>query len=95
MRKNVPRSRGCVTHAAILLALPPNQNGYMIRSWAAAFFFLSSSCGFAAAAAAAAAMVVGAATGLEGGVVSVIVGTELMSVGIFLCTASTREVVHP
>lgn len=91
MRKNVPRSRGCVTHAAILLALPPNQNGYMIRSWAAAFFFFSSSCGFAAAA----AMVVGAATGLEGGVVSVIVGTELMSVGIFLCTASTREVVHP
>lgn len=76
MRKNVPRSRGCVTHAAILLALPPNQNGYMIRSWAAAFFFFSSSCGFAAAA----AMVVGAATGLEGGVVSVIVGTELMSV---------------
>lgn len=25
---HLPRSRGWVTHAAILLALPPNQNGY-------------------------------------------------------------------
>lgn len=28
--QNVPRSKGCVTQAAMLLALPPNQKGYLI-----------------------------------------------------------------
>lgn len=28
--QHLPKSSGCVTHAAMLLALPPNQNGYRI-----------------------------------------------------------------
>jgi len=37
-RKHKPRSKGCVTHAAKQLALPPNQKGYLMGG-ASIFFF--------------------------------------------------------
>lgn len=39
VQHHVPRSNGCVTQAAKLLALPPNQKGYRID----AFFLVGSS----------------------------------------------------
>jgi hypothetical protein len=41
-KSQIPKSKGCVTHAAKQLALPPNQNGYLICSFSN-FFFLGSS----------------------------------------------------
>jgi hypothetical protein len=37
MREDLPKSKGCVTHAAIQLALPPNQNGYLTCAFSQAF----------------------------------------------------------
>ena len=45
IEEQIPRSNGCVTHAAKQLALPPNQNGYLTFSrsyflrWAASLAF--------------------------------------------------------
>jgi hypothetical protein len=44
--RNIPRSKGWVTQAAILLALPPNQKGYRIVA------FFASAVAFAGVAAA-------------------------------------------
>jgi hypothetical protein len=64
--QNILKSRGCVTQAAKLLALPPNQKGYRIAGALSFFFFCSpacSCCGSAEEAAwAAEVMVVGCAT---------------------------------
>jgi hypothetical protein len=49
--ENSPRSRGCVTQAAKLLALPPNQNGYRMAVFAIFCFFCSSLAALATAAA--------------------------------------------
>ena len=67
--QNLPRSSGCVTQAAMLLALPPNQNGYRT---AGGFFFLRSSTLAATATSgllvvAAAVVVVGAEAEAEAG----------------------------
>lgn len=43
---NIPKSKGWVTQAAILLALPPNQKGYLIVA------FFASAVAFAGAVAA-------------------------------------------
>lgn len=39
---DIPRSRGWVTQAAMLLALPPNQKGYLILGALCLFSFLSA-----------------------------------------------------
>lgn len=53
--KNSPKSRGCVTQAAMLLALPPNQKGY--RTGGARFFLVGVvACGGLVAGASSAAI---------------------------------------
>jgi hypothetical protein len=43
-RCNILKSNGCVTQAARLLALPPNQKGYLMGCALCFFFFFSPAC---------------------------------------------------